>query len=151
MPHKRIWECPFCTYNSMMSPRHWNVQRHISLVHGLKGEPLDHLTRLTRLQLQSRVGMNYWNSNFQHSSLPSYQPSRRLIERRAPSSFHNTNNNYENYENERDERFWENFDRMKVLKMLEVLKEIRDTSTQIVQQNILIISQLAKIINTGRY
>jgi hypothetical protein len=151
MPHKRIWECSYCTHNSMISPRHWNVQRHIRLVHGLIGQPIDHLTRLTRLQLPPRVGMNYWNGDFQRSSSPSYQPSRRLIERRAPSFFHNTNNNYEDYEYDRDKRFWENFDRMKVLKMLEVLKEIRDNSIQIVQQNILIISQLAKIINTGRY
>jgi hypothetical protein len=133
MPQKRIWECPLCTFNSS---RHWNVQRHISLIHGLKGEPLDHLTRLTRLQLLSRVGMNYWDGNFQHSSSP---------------SFRNTNNNYENYENDRDKGFWENFDRMQVPKMLEVLKEIRGTSAQIVQQNTIIISQLANIINTGRY
>jgi len=131
MPQKG-WECPFCTYNSS---RHWNVQRHISLIHGLKGEPLDHLTCLTRLQLRPRVGMNYWDGNFQQSSSPSF---RNTIP-------------YENYENDRDKRFWENIDRMQVLMMLKVLKEIRDNSAQIVQQNSIIISQLANIINTGRY
>jgi hypothetical protein len=125
MPLKRSWRCPFCTGTTMTSPRHWNVQRHIRLMHGLTGEPVDHSTGLIRFQLQSRVGMNYGDGNFQRSASTIYQP------REIPS--------------------WEFLYKMKDLKVLEALKEIRENSAYIVQQNSLIMSQLARIINAGRF
>lgn len=69
----------------------------------------------------------------------------------APSPLHNINNNYKHYEYDQDKKSWEFLINMKDLKIMEALKEIRENSVQIVQQNILIRSQLAKILNTGRW
>jgi hypothetical protein len=53
--------------------------------------------------------------------------------------------------NDPDKKNWEAIYWMKDLKIMETLKEIRENSARIVQQNILIISQLARIINAGRF
>jgi hypothetical protein len=128
----------------MTSPRHWNVQRHIRLMHGLTGEPVDYLTGLTRFQLQHTAGLNYRHGNFQRSASPIYQPREKRLKDWQPSYPYNSNN-------DPDKKTWEALYMMKDLKILETLKEIRENSARIVQQNILIISQLARIINAGRF
>jgi hypothetical protein len=144
MPLKRTWRCPCCTGICMTSPRHWNVQRHIRLMHGLTVEPVDHLTGLTRFQLQHTARMNYKNGNFQRSASPIYQPREKRLNDWQTSSPYNINN-------DPDKKNWEAIYWMKDLKIMETLKEIRENSARIVQQNILIISQLARIINAGRF
>jgi hypothetical protein len=144
MPLKRTWRCPFCTGICMTSPRHWNVQRHIRLMHGLTGEPVDHLTGLIRFQLQHTARMNYRNGNFQRSASPIYQPREKRLNDWQPSYPYNIND-------DQDKKNWEAIYRMKDLKIMETLKEIRENSTRIVQQNIQIISQLARINNAGRF
>jgi hypothetical protein len=128
----------------MTSPRHWNVQRHIRLMHGLTGEPVDHLTGLIRFQLQHTARMNYRNGNFQRSASPIYQPREKRLNDWQPSYPYNIND-------DQDKKNWEAIYRMKDLKIMETLKEIRENSTRIVQQNIQIISQLARINNAGRF
>lgn len=144
MPLKRTWQCPCCTGICMTSPRHWNVQRHIWLMHGLTVEPVDHLTGLTRSQLQHIARMNYKNGNFQRSASPIYQPREKRLNDWQPSSPYNINN-------DPDKKNWESIYWMKDLKIFETLKEIRENSARIVQQNIQIISQLARINNAGRF
>jgi hypothetical protein len=144
MPLKRTWRCPFCTGICMTSPRHWNVQRHIRLMHGLTGEPVDHLTGLIRFQLQHTARMNYRNGNFQRSASPIYQPREKRLNDWQPSYSYNIND-------DQDKKNWEAIYRMKDLKIMETLKEIRENSARIVQQNIQIISQLARINNAGRF
>jgi hypothetical protein len=144
MPLKRTWRCPFCTGICMTSPRHWNVQRHIRLMHGLTGEPVDHLTGLIRFQLQHTARMNYRNGNFQRSASPIYQPREKRLNDWQPSYPYNIND-------DQDKKNWEAIYRMKDLKIMETLKEIRENSARIVQQNIQIISQLARINNAGRF
>jgi hypothetical protein len=144
MPLKRTWRCPFCTGICMTSPRHWNVQRHIRLMHGLTGEPVDHLTGLIRFQLQHTAWMNYRNGNFQRSASPIYQPREKRLNDWQPSYPYNIND-------DQDKKNWEAIYRMKDLKIMETLKEIRENSARIVQQNIQIISQLARINNAGRF
>ncbi len=144
MSLKRTWRCPFCTGICMTSPRHWNVQRHIRLMHGLTGEPVDHLTGLIRFQHQRPAGMNYRNGNFRRSASPIYQPrEKRLIDWQPSYPY--------KIDDDQDKKTWEDIYRMKDLKILESLKEIRENSVHIVQQNNLIISQLARIINAGRF
>jgi hypothetical protein len=128
----------------MTSPRHWNVQRHIRLMHGLTGEPVDHLTGLIRFQLQHTAWMNYRNGNFQRSASPIYQPREKRLNDWQPSYPYNIND-------DQDKKNWEAIYRMKDLKIMETLKEIRENSARIVQQNIQIISQLARINNAGRF
>jgi hypothetical protein len=144
MPLKRTWRCPFCTGICMTSPRHWNVQRHIRLMHGLTGEPVDRLTGLIRFQLQHTARMNYRNGNFQRSASPIYQPREKRLNDWQPSYPYNIND-------DQDKKNWEAIYRMKDLKIMETLKEIRENSARIVQQNIQIISQLARINNAGRF
>jgi hypothetical protein len=144
MPLKRTWQCPCCMGICMTSPRHWNVQRHIWLMHGLTVEPVDHLTGLTRFQLQHITRMNYKNGNFQRSASPIYQPREKRLNDWQPSSPYNINN-------DPDKKNWESIYWMKDLKIFETLKEIRENSARIVQQNIQIISQLARINNAGRF
>jgi hypothetical protein len=154
MPLKRTWRCPFCTGICMTSPRHWNVQRHIRLMHGLTGEPVDHLTGLIRFQLQHTARMNYRNGNFQRSASPIYQPREKRLNDWQPSYPYNIND-------DQDKKNWEAIYRMKDLKIMETLKEIRENSARIVQQNIQILSQLAqniqilsqlaRINNAGRF
>ena len=144
MPLKRTWRCPFCTGICMTSPRHWNVQRHIRLMHGLTGEPVDHLTGLIRFQLQHTARMNYRNGNFQRSASSIYQPREKRLNDWQPSYPYNIND-------DQDKKNWEAIYRMKDLKIMETLKEIRENSARIVQQNIQIISQLARINNAGRF
>ena len=144
MPLKRTWRCPFCTGICMTSPRHWNVQRHIRLMHGLTVEPVDHLTGLTRFKLQHTARMNYKNGNFQRSASPIYQPREKRLNDWQPSYPYNIND-------DQDKKNWEDLYMMRDLTILKTLKEIRENSAHIVQQNILIISQLARIINAGRF
>jgi hypothetical protein len=140
MPLKRTWRCPFCTGICMTSPRHWNVQRHIRLMHGLTGEPVDHLTGLIRFQLQHTAWMNYRNGNFQRSASPIYQPREKRLNDWQPSYPYNIND-------DQDKKNWEAIYRnMKDLKIMETLKEIRENSARIVQQNIQILSHLAQNI-----
>ena len=105
---------------------------------------MDHLTGLTRFQLQHTAGMNYRHGNFQRSASPIYQPRETRLNDWQTSSPYNINN-------DPDKKNWEAIYWMKDLKILETLKEIRENSARIVQQNIQIISQLARINNAGRF
>ncbi len=131
----------------MVSARHWNVQRHIRLMHALVGEPVDHITGSTRSQLQGRVGMNYMYTNIQSPTSPLYK-SR---EKRRSSYFHTYNNNHKDDKYDRNKRDWDVLDKMKDLKLLETLNEIQQNSQQILRQNMLIISELAKLIDGRRF
>jgi hypothetical protein len=88
--------------------------------------------------------MNYRNSNFQRSASPIYPPREKRLNDWQPSYPYNINN-------DPDKKNWEDLYMMRDLKIMETLKEIRENSAHIVQQNILIISQLARIINAGRF
>jgi hypothetical protein len=88
--------------------------------------------------------MNYRNGNFQRSASPIYQPREKRLNDWQPSYPYNIND-------DQDKKNWEAIYRMKDLKIMETLKEIRENSARIVQQNIQIISQLARINNAGRF
>ena len=65
------WNCPHC---SMVSPRHWNVRRHILRLHGGLGEPTNEFGK-TREQCQMDMNLqfghgNYYNSQKYSSSVP---------------------------------------------------------------------------------
>ena len=128
------WQCPYCTGISMASPRHWNVVRHIRLVHGHSGQPVDDLTRLTRYQIQDRVRMN---------NVHGYLVGKQLGQK--PQQY--SNNNDINEEHNRDEKFWEWTDKLTYLKELEAIMEIRRNSVQIIQQINLIISLLVQTMH----
>ena len=69
------WNCPHCR---MRSPRHWNVKRHISRVHGGFGEPTNEFGK-TREEQQRQMNINLQSGygNYYHNS----QKSRHFYSR----------------------------------------------------------------------
>src|SRR5918999_1588258 len=121
----RKWRCPYC---NIVTPRHWNMVRHIVTQHRMLGEPFDSATGLTRVQSRARgsYGNRYFNgarkSQLQQGSWPSYYPYRN------------------DTQNESDKGFWELADRVKDLKVLEILREMQGNMVTIMQQNSQIIA-----------
>jgi hypothetical protein len=131
--HTRTWLCPYC---SKVCPRHWNTERHIFSQHGLRGQPVDSVTGLTRAQSQARgrCGKRYFSGarklQLQQGSRPYYYPYG------------------DDSQNESDKRFWELADRFKDLKVLEILREMQRDIVTIMQQNNQIIALLVSFFNT---
>jgi hypothetical protein len=137
MRTQRKWQCPYCTGVSMDSPRHWNVVRHIRLVHGHDGQPVDYLTKLTRYQVQDRVRMNDVHG-YRRDNLNYHHVGKQLSQK--PHQY--SNNNDFDEEHNRDKKFWEWADKLNKIKELEIIMEIRRNLVHIIEQNNLIISLL---------
>jgi hypothetical protein len=62
MRSKKMWRSPYC---SSISPRHWNMERHIRSQHGFSGEPIDSITGLIRSKsFASRCSLGYERHHF---------------------------------------------------------------------------------------
>jgi hypothetical protein len=117
-----MWRCPYC---SSISPRHWNVERHIKLQHGLSGEPIDSITGLIRGK--------------------SFRKPMQFRPWAAPSSSNNRS------KNNSDNKFWEMADKIRITRELELLREIKGNLLAIRQQNTQIILLLGSIVNARRF
>jgi uncharacterized C2H2 Zn-finger protein len=123
-----LWRCPYC---SKVSPRHWNMGRHIVSQHGLLGEPVDSLTGLTRVQSKTRrsFGNRHFNSVRQLQLHGGSWPS------------------YNNTQNDRVRGFWEWADRTNDIKELKIIKEMQGNLVTIMQQNSQIIALLTSFLS----
>jgi hypothetical protein len=133
MRTQRKWQCPYCTGVRMASSRHWNVVRHIKLIHRHYGQPVDYLTKLTRYQVHDRVRM-YNVHGYRQANLKHHHVGKQLGQK--PHQY--SDNNDINEEHNRDKKFWELADKSIYLKELEVIMEIQRNSVHIIQQNNLI-------------
>jgi|GEM_PF-4187081 len=67
------WNCPHCR---MVSPRHWNVSRHILRVHDGLGEPTNEFGKTRKEQHRTNTNLEFGYGNYYHDSQksPSFLP-----------------------------------------------------------------------------
>jgi hypothetical protein len=124
-----MWCCPWCR---QVSPRHWNLTRHIALLHNSLGEPTDSVTGLTRLQKAS-----YGDRAIRKLRQSYYRPSSWQSDSFPIDDIHN-----ESYK-----EFWRLADR---IKWLELLKQMQGYLATIIQQNGQIIGLLDSLFRVTR-